>query len=217
MIVLTNSGGVAMTNCFLIADESVKKAVLFDAPDHTTEPLLDEVSKRGWDLIGLWLTHGHFDHFADHAIVRKRFPSAQILLHKLEDAKVRQPDLQTRMFGLPFAIPPLKVDAYVQDNQRLQLGKLDVTVMHTPGHAPGHVAYHFPKEQLLVGGDLIIGGSVGRTDLPDSDHSQLGDSIRRVMALPDATRLLGGHGEATTLGQERKQNWFVREALGLSE
>jgi len=217
MIVLTNSGGVAMTNCFLIADESVKKAVLFDAPDHTTEPLLDEVSKRGWDLIGLWLTHGHFDHFADHAIVRKRFPSAQILLHKLEDAKVRQPDLQTRMFGLPFAIPPLKVDAYVQDNQRLQLGKLDVTVMHTPGHAPGHVAYHFPKEQLLVGGDLIIGGSVGRTDLPDSDHIQLGDSIRRVMALPDATRLLGGHGEATTLGQERKQNWFVSEALGLSE
>jgi glyoxylase-like metal-dependent hydrolase (beta-lactamase superfamily II) len=133
----------------------------------------------------------------------------------LEDSKVRQPDLQTRMFGLPFAIPALKVDAYVEDNQSLQVGKLEVTVLLTPGHAPGHVAYHFPTEQVLVGGDLIIGGSVGRTDLPDSDHSQLEASIRRVMALPDATRLLGGHGDTTTLGKERKQNWFVREALGL--
>jgi glyoxylase-like metal-dependent hydrolase (beta-lactamase superfamily II) len=215
MIVLTNTGGVAMTNCFLVADESAKQAVLFDAPDHTTEPLLDEVTRRGWELIGLWLTHGHFDHFADHATVRKRFPSAKVLIHKLEDSKVRQPDLQTRMFGLPFVIPPLKADAYVEDNQKLQLGNLGVAVIHTPGHAPGHVAYHFPKEQLLVGGDLIIGGSVGRTDLPDSDHSQLEASIRRVMEFPDTTRLLGGHGDASTLGQERKQNWFVREALGL--
>jgi glyoxylase-like metal-dependent hydrolase (beta-lactamase superfamily II) len=216
MIVLTNTGGVAMTNCFLVADETAKKAVLFDAPDHTTGPLLDEVNKRGWDLVGLWLTHGHFDHFADHAAVRKRFPAAKVLLHKLEDSKVRQPDLQTRMFGLPFTIAPLKVDAYVEDEQKLQFGDLEVSVLLTPGHAPGHVAYHFPKEQVLVGGDLIIGGSVGRTDLPDSDHSQLESSIRRVMALPDATRLLGGHGEATTLGQERKENWFVREALGLA-
>ena len=213
MIVLTNTGGVAMTNCFLIGDESAKKAVLFDAPDHTTDPLLDEVAKRGWDLIGLWLTHGHFDHFADHALVRKRFPAAKMLIHKLEESKVRQPDLQTRMFGLPFSIPSLKVDAYVEDNQRLQIGQLELVVIHTPGHAPGHVAYHFPKEQVLVGGDLIIGGSVGRTDLPDSNHSQLEASIRRVMALPDATRLLAGHSGATTLGQERKQNWFVREAL----
>lgn len=215
MIVLTNTGGVAMTNCFLIADATAKQAVLFDAPDHTTEPLLDEVMKRGWELVGLWLTHGHFDHFADHAEVRKRFPAAKTLLHKLEDSKVRQPDLQTRMFGLPFTIPSLKVDAYVEDNQKLQLGGLEVTVLFTPGHAPGHVAYHFPTEQVLVGGDLIIGGSVGRTDLPDSDHTQLEASIRRVMTLPDATRLLGGHGDVTTLGQERKQNWFVREALGL--
>ena len=204
-----------MTNCFLIADEAAKKAVLFDAPDHTTEPLLDEAAKRGWDLIGLWLTHGHFDHFADHVVVRERFPSARTLIHKLDESKVRQPELQTRMFALPFVIPPLKVDGYVGDNQKLQIGQLEVVVIHTPGHAPGHVAYHFPKEQVLVGGDLIIGGSVGRTDLPDSDQDQLIASIGRVMALPEATRLLGGHGEVTTLGRERAQNWFVREALGL--
>lgn len=202
-----------MTNCFLIADESAKQAVLFDAPDHTTGPLLDEVTRRGWDLAGLWLTHGHFDHFADHAVVKERFPGAQVLLHVLDEAKAQHPDLQTRLFGLPFRIPPVKPDGYITDNQQLMIGAIEVTVIHTPGHAPGHVAYHFPREQLIVGGDLIIGGSVGRTDLPDSNHRQLEASIRRVMALPPATRLLGGHGRSTTLEEERQQNPFVQEAL----
>ncbi len=213
MIVLTNSGGVAMTNCFLVADESAKQAVLFDAPDHTTEPLLKEAEKRGWDVIGLWLTHGHFDHFADHAVVKSHFPAAKILIHRLDEPKAKHPDLQTRMFGLPFVIPPLRADEYVSDNQKLKLGSLDVTVVYTPGHAPGHVAYHFPTENLVIGGDLIIGGSVGRTDLPDSDHAELEASIRRVMELPPKTRLLGGHGPATTLEIERKSNPFVQQAL----
>jgi glyoxylase-like metal-dependent hydrolase (beta-lactamase superfamily II) len=213
MIVLSYTGGVAMTNCFVVADENSKQAVLFDAPDHTAERLLNETAKRGWDLIGLWLTHGHFDHFADHAVVKQHFPGAKVLIHPLEEAKAQNPDLQTRMFGLPLMIPPLRADGHVADNQKLKLGSLDVVVIHTPGHAPGHVAYHFPSENLLIGGDLIIAGSVGRTDLPDSDHSALEASIRRIMQLPAKTRLLGGHGPATTLEHERKYNPFVQEAL----
>lgn len=165
------------------------------------------------DLIGLWLTHGHFDHFADHSAVRQKFPNVKILLHALEQSKTQNPDLQTRLFGLPLDIAPLKADAYVTDNQRLKIGALEVVVLHTPGHAPGHLVYHFPKEQLLVGGDLIIGGSIGRTDLPDSDPRQMAASIRRVMALPPATRLLGGHGPETTLQEERDTNPFVQEIL----
>ncbi len=213
MRIITNTGGVAATNCFLVADEAQKKAVLFDAPDHTVAPLLDEAVKQGWDLIGLWLTHGHFDHFADHAKVKARFPQAQILLHELDQRKAAHPEVQTRLFGLPFIIPPLKADEAVVDKQELQLGSLKVVVLHTPGHSPGHVAYHFPSEKLLIGGDLIIGGSVGRTDLPDSNPSDLEASIRRVMALPSDTRLLGGHGPATTLAQERLRNPFVRAIL----
>ena len=213
MIVRMNTGGIAMTNCFLIADEAAKEAVLFDAPDHTAGLLLDEAARRGWDVTGLWLTHGHFDHFADHNVVRERFPRARVLIHALDEPKARQPEVQTRLFGLPLVIAPLKADAHLTDKQKFRIGSLEVVILHTPGHSPGHVVFHFPKEQILVGGDLIIGGSIGRTDLPDSDHSQMELSIRRVMELPAQTRLLGGHGPETTLEQERRENPFVREVL----
>lgn len=203
-----------MTNCFLVADEATGQAVLFDAPDHTVAPLLKEVTSRGWELTGLWLTHGHFDHFADHAVVQKSFPAAKVLLHALDEAKAQHPEVQTRMFGLPFEIPPVKADAHVADNQKLKIGALEVVVLHTPGHSSGHVAYYLPGEKVLVGGDLIIGGSIGRTDLPDSDGRQMEASVRRVMELPAETRLLGGHGPATTLQEERETNPFVREILG---
>lgn len=213
MKVLMHTGGVASTNCFVVADEQSSVAVLFDAPDHSVEPLLQQVKNQGWSLAGLWLTHGHFDHFADHSTVKKQYPGAQILIHKLDADKARQPERQTRMFGLPFTIAPLEPTGFVEDLQVLRIGSLEVQVMHTPGHSPGHVCYSIPKEKLLIGGDLIIGGSVGRTDLPESNHIQLEASIRRVMALPGDTRLLGGHGPASTLEQERATNYFVQEVL----
>lgn len=213
MTLLMNTGGVAMTNCFLVADDTTGKAVIFDAPDHTVAPLLDEAVKRKWDVIGLWLTHGHFDHFADHTVVKERFPNARVLIHQEDELKASRPDLQTRLFGLSFIIAPLKPDQHVKDGQELTLGSVPVRVLHTPGHSPGHVAYHIPSENLLIGGDLIIGGSVGRTDLPDSDHGKLEASIRRVMELPPRTKLLGGHGPPTTLEQEMQQNPWVQEAM----
>jgi len=164
-------------------------------------------------VIGLWLTHGHFDHFADHARVRRRFPNAKVLIHSLDQPKVGDPSLQTRIFQLPFVIPALVPDANVVEGQDLRIGSIKVNVMHTPGHSPGHVGYYLPDEQVLVGGDLIIGGSVGRTDLPDSNHGDLEKSVRRVMQLPESTTLLGGHGPTTTLGEERESNLYVRQIL----
>jgi glyoxylase-like metal-dependent hydrolase (beta-lactamase superfamily II) len=211
MQILMNSGGIAMTNCYVVADEKAKIAVMFDAPDHTADEILNEVQKRDWQLIGLWLTHGHFDHVADHALVTQRFPAAKVLIHRLDEPKLKNP--KSTMFALPFEIPPRSADEYVEDGQKLSIGSLEVEVIHTPGHSPGHVMYHIASEKVLVGGDLIIGGSVGRTDLPDSDHAQLENSIRRIMRLPDDTQLLPGHGQPATLGYERETNPFVRGVL----
>ena len=162
-------------------------------------------------MIGLWLTHGHFDHIADHKVVTDRFPSARVLIHPLDAPKLRNPRSST--FVLPFTIPPREPDALIEDGQSLRIGALRVDVIHTPGHAPGHVMYHLPDEKVLVGGDLIIMGAVGRTDLPDSDPDALDASIRRVMRLSDDTTLLPGHGEPSTLGDERRGNEYVAAAL----
>jgi len=212
MIILQKTGGIAATNAFLVADEKAGQAVLFDAPDHTVGPLLDEARKRNWDIIGLWLTHGHFDHIADHAQVTSRFPKARVLIHPLDEPKLQEPN--SSFFELPFTIPPRRADEKVTDGQMLQLGSLQCEVIHTPGHSPGHVMYHFPDQKILIGGDLIIGGSVGRTDLPDSNHAQLNASIRRIMQLPGDTRLFPGHGRPSSLAEERRDNPYVRLALG---
>src|SRR5438552_3917064 len=142
MKILMHTGGIASTNCYLVADDLAKQAVLFDAPDHTAAALLDEARSYGWEVIGLWLTHGHFDHIADHAVVSDRFPKAKLLIHELDYAKLEYP--QSRIFQLPFNILPRKADTLLTDGQKLKLGSIDVEVIHTPGHASGHVMYHFP-------------------------------------------------------------------------
>jgi glyoxylase-like metal-dependent hydrolase (beta-lactamase superfamily II) len=211
MRILSNTGGIAYTNCYLVIDDTSRDCVLFDAPDHTAGPLLDYVRDQNLNLLGLWLTHGHFDHLADHPLVRERFPAAKILIHRLDEPKLLKPG--SRMFPLPFVIPPGKADGYVAEGDRLSIGSLHLTVLETPGHSPGHVAFHFPEENVLIGGDLIIGGSVGRTDLPDSDHAALERSVRRIMALPPETQLYAGHGEPSTLADELRTNDYVRQIL----
>jgi hydroxyacylglutathione hydrolase len=212
MKILMDTGGIAGTNCFLVADEASQQCVLFDAPDHTVEGLLGQVKQNRWRLIGLWFTHGHFDHVADHKVVTDTFPGTPVLIHKLDEPKLIQPN--TRLFSLPFTIPPGKADGYVEDGQKLSIGSLECRVIHTPGHAPGHVMYYFEKDQILVGGDLIIGGATGRYDLPDSSHDDLCASIRKIMKLPGETKLLPGHGDVTTLKHELETNFYVQEIVG---
>ena len=214
MKVLMNTGGIAATNAFLIADEAAKQAVIFDAPNDTAGGLVHKARNAGWDIIGLWLTHGHFDHMADHRVVTDAFPDAKVLIHPADELKIQRPDLQQRLFMLPFTIEPRSADSHVTDAQKLRIGSLEVEVLHTPGHSSGHVCYYIASEKVLVGGDLIIGGSIGRTDLPDSDHAQMLASVRRIMSLPGDTRLLPGHGDISTLDQERQTNPYVQEILG---
>jgi glyoxylase-like metal-dependent hydrolase (beta-lactamase superfamily II) len=101
----------------------------------------------------------------------------------------------------------------LEDGQQLRLGSMTANVLHTPGHSPGHVMFHFPAEKALIGGDLIIMGAIGRTDLPGANPADMGPSIRKVMRLPGDTRLFPGHGGPSTLDDERRDNPYVQEAL----
>ncbi len=215
MRILHNTGGIASTNSFLVGDESTGKAVIFDAPDSTVFPLVQQARDRGWDVIGLWLTHGHFDHIADHKVVTDYFPQAKVLIHRLDEPKLLKP--MSMLIRLPFTIEARAADGYLEDGQELQLGNLKATVIFTPGHSPGHVMFHFAEQKILVGGDLIILGAVGRTDFPDSNHRSLDASIRRVMKLPPDTQLLPGHGQPSLLGDEIRNNPYVIEAMADGE
>lgn len=205
------SGGIASTNCYLIADEDTKQAVIVDAPDNTVQNLINLARERQYDVIALWLTHGHFDHVADHRVVTEAFPNARVRIHSLDHAKLQNPG--SSMFQLPFTIPPRDADELIEEGQLLSVGQYGFKVIHTPGHSPGHVCFHCVEESLLVAGDLIICGAVGRTDLPDSSPSQLDESIRRIMRLSGDTRLLPGHCDVSTLRDELMSNPHVRAAV----
>ncbi|HSV13142.1 MAG TPA: MBL fold metallo-hydrolase [Tepidisphaeraceae bacterium] len=210
MKIISNTGGVFATCSYLVADEIAKQAVIFDAPNDTVAPLLDEAQRNGWDVIGLWLTHGHIDHIADHAVVTSRFPNAKVLIHPLDERKLQTPQ---SIYPLPFETPGRSADAHLSDGQQLRIGSIAVNVMHAPGHSPGHVVFHLPDEQVLIGGDVILMGAVGRTDFPDCSFDALCASIRRIMQLPGETHLLPGHGHPSTLDHEMQTNECVQQAV----
>jgi hydroxyacylglutathione hydrolase len=210
MKILSNTGGVFATNSYLVLDQLSKEAVIFDAPNDTTAPLLKAAADHGANLIGLWLTHGHIDHIADHAVVSSRFPQSKVLIHALDERKLQNPN---SMYPVPFRTPARSADAHLTDGQLLKIGQNDVQVIHTPGHSPGHVAFYLPSEKVLIGGDLILMGAVGRTDFPDCSYPDLKASLRRIMRLPGDTQLLPGHGHPSLLSDELAENPYVREAM----
>ena len=210
MKILSNTGGVFATASYLLIDQDSKQAVLFDAPNDTTSPLLNAAADHGMEVIGLCLTHGHIDHIADHAVVTARFPNAKLLIHKLDERKLQNPN---SMYPVPFKTAARNADAYLTDGQQLKIGEHEVQVIHTPGHSPGHVAFYVPSEKLVIGGDLILMGAVGRTDFPDCSFPDLQASLRKIMQLPGETRLLPGHGHPTLLREELADNPYVRQAM----
>ncbi len=199
------------TTAYLVADETTKQAVIFDAPNDTTAPLIETAKKNGWEVIGLWLTHGHIDHIADHAVVTASFPKAKILIHQLDEPKLQHP---MSMYAVPFVTPPRNADGYLTGGKILYIGGTEVHVLETPGHSPGHVAFFIPAEKVLIGGDLILMGAVGRTDFPGCSFPDLQASLRRIMNLPAETQLLPGHGRPSLLRDEAETNPHVRQAIG---
>ncbi len=200
--------GPVSTNSYLIADTDSGEAAVID-PAWDGQLILAEAQKRGWNIRQLWYTHAHFDHFGGAAQIAARLnPAPLVALHPL-DLELWKNMGGAPLFGLQIEPGPEPV-ILLAHQQILRLGKIEFEVRHTPGHTPGHVVYSCVKESTLFCGDLIFQGSVGRTDLPGGDWEALTRSImEQVFTLPDETELLSGHGEKTTVGEEKRGNPFV--------
>lgn len=205
--ILTFVLGPIMTNCYVVACEQTKEAVIIDggADAHL---LVDALEERGYELKAVWQTHAHIDHVAGLNEVRAK-SAAPIYLHEKEQPLYDAAVEQGLRFG--FQIQPLpKVDQYVDEGQVVNVGEGQAKVLLLPGHSPGSVAFYFEEKGLFFGGDVVFAGSVGRVDLPGSSPSEMRASLARIKELPEEVEIFPGHGPKTTLKQELRLNPFLR-------
>lgn len=196
-------------NLYLVRDDAARELVVID-PSIKSEAALARVSQLradGYGLKAIWNTHGHLDHVYDNARWREFF-QAPILMHQADLFLLEHLREQAIWLGLPPA-NPVAPDQFLQAGQTLSLGAHQAGVLHLPGHSPGSVAFYFAEENLIFSGDVLFKNSVGRTDLPGCDERELQKSLRILAALPDKTRVLSGHGAATTIEAERAANPFL--------
>jgi glyoxylase-like metal-dependent hydrolase (beta-lactamase superfamily II) len=170
-----------------------------------------EAERRGLRIVALVNTHGHFDHIADNRALLDAAgaPPPDLLAHPLEASRLAHPQA---LFPLPFAIPPTIPDRLVGEGDTVRVGRWTFTVLHTPGHSEGSICLFEPDAGLLFSGDTLFAGTHGRTDFPGGDAAGMNASLARLAALPASTRVLPGHGPATTI--ERERAWIRRPGAG---
>jgi hydroxyacylglutathione hydrolase len=201
--------GPVSCKCSIVACPATGLAAIVDPGGHPEE-ILAEVAAMGVHVQLLLHTHAHFDHILATAKVAAA-TGAQIVLHKRERMLYENLPAQGRAFGF-FAPTPPEVSRWLEGGESIAIGELTVQVIHTPGHTPGSVGYYFASPSpLLLAGDTLFADSVGRTDLPGGSFDELQRSIReKLYTLPGETRVIPGHGPATTIAHEREHNPFVR-------
>ena len=203
--------GPIACNCSILGDEQTREAIVVDPGDDisTIHAFLLENNLKLKQII---VTHGHIDHVAGAAHLR-RLTGAPIVMNEADLPLLKMMDIQARWFGVPTpeVVPP---DVHAADGLAVRFGETTGTILHTPGHTMGSLCVHFPAESLLLSGDTLFAGTVGRTDLPGGSADLLMQSIReRLLHLPEQTRIVAGHGRETTMSAEFETNPFVRELL----
>jgi glyoxylase-like metal-dependent hydrolase (beta-lactamase superfamily II) len=188
-------------NSYLVVDDVAGVAALVD-PGDEPERLVELVRASGATLEAIWLTHAHIDHIGGIAGV-KRVWDVPVYLHPADLPLYERGSIQAAIYGIPFEQPG-PPDQALADGDQLRLGSLGFEVFHTPGHAPGHVVLY--GHGLLLGGDLLFAGSIGRTDLPFCDPAAMEQSLLRVCDLGNEVVVHPGHGPSTTIGAERATN-----------
>ncbi len=204
MIVRQVTVGAFQENCYIVSDPDGDATAIVD-PGSEPDRIIAEVERMGRTPEAIWITHAHVDHIGAIAPLKRRW-DVPVFLHPLDEPLYRVGGRQAQLYGVPYEEPP-KPDREFSEGDVLRLGKLELTVMHTPGHAPGHVVLYGHGNALV--GDCLFAGSIGRTDLPFSNPANLEASLKRIASLPAETVVHPGHGEITTIGEERLSNPFL--------
>jgi len=200
----TFCGGIFETNCYLF--HAAAGTILFDAPEGSCAWL----QKSGVDLNLLILTHGHIDHVSDLAKIKRKF-DCPIGCHPDTRPMIEDPNF-FRNFGFGFDLEPVTPDFFIHEAGEREFLGAKFRVFEVPGHCPGSLCFFSRSENLIIGGDVLFAGGVGRWDLPGGDAPQLFEGIKeKLFPLGDHVTVLPGHGPPTTIGQERKTNPFLAD------
>lgn len=199
--------GPFQENCYIVGDESTGMGALFDPGDEAARIAL-AVEQTNLEIGQIVITHAHIDHVGAVAALVDEY-ACPVLMHAEAEPMLRQLPSQALMMGVRFGKVPV-VDGYIEDEEVVMVGGLAFRALYTPGHAPGHLAFYREEEGLVISGDALFAGSVGRVDLPGGSMEVLMRSINeRLLTLPDETVVLSGHGPETTIGEERRHNPFL--------
>jgi len=201
--------GPLQCNCSVIGDEKIHEAMVID-PGDQIEGILDILRQEKLTLKQIVITHAHIDHVGG-AMKLKAATGAPILMNQNDYALLKMLDMQAAWVGMR---PPgdVQVDETISQGRVLRIGEISSNVIHTPGHTEGSICLYFPEEKKLIAGDTLFAGSIGRTDLPGGSMEKIMRSLHnQVMALPDETEVVPGHGPLTTIGEERETNPFLQK------
>jgi len=200
--------GMLQCNCSILGDETSREAIVIDPGDDIPR-IMALVAKHRLTVKQIVVTHAHIDHIAG-AQQLKALTGAPILYNQRDLPLVAIMDEQAGWVGLTTTPDVAEPDGDLVDGQTVVVDGLAATVIHTPGHTPGSICLYLPEESLLIAGDTLFAGSVGRTDLPGGDERMLLRSIKgRLMVLPEETLVIPGHGELTQIGREAEENPFL--------
>lgn len=200
--------GLLGCNCTVIGDEASHEALVID-PGGNPERIEEHLVRHDLTVTQILLTHAHIDHIGALAAIKQR-TGAPIYLHSDDLALLQAAGQQAAILGLPTPEVVLPEET-LADGQTVGLNTFPATVLHTPGHTQGSVCFYFAAQGLLLAGDTLFAGGIGRTDLPGGSAQQIFTSIRtKLLTLPDATLVVPGHGPTTTIGAERGSNPFLQ-------
>ena len=195
-------------NCSLVWCDETQQAAVID-PGGDLPLLLDAARRLGLTLAQIWQTHAHIDHAGGTAELAARLGLPIIGPHPGDQFWIDGLAEQSKMFGFPPSAA-FKPTRWLHDGDTVTVGQCQLDVRHCPGHTPGHVVFHSPEIGRAFVGDVLLAGSIGRTDFPQGDHDTLINSIvQRLWPMGDATVFIPGHGPESSLGHERKTNPYV--------